>query len=234
MYHGKGNYAEALTSYFGGLKYREKAKNKEAIAKSNGNIGLIHWQRYNFSEALKYFLISLELFEEIGHKTGIAGTYNNIGLIYVNQKNYPEGMKYYKATLDLYEQLGNKGGMINLYFNMGFLNEEQGNYEEAVKNHQLALKICEEMNDTDGIASCYTNIGGAIYLLAKHQPGRAEKQQKLKTSLDYQNKALKLYQELNSPGSYTNVNIQIAKVYMEMKDFSAAKKIPAGGSYLLW
>ena len=224
MYHGKGNYAEALTRYFTGLKYREKAQNKEAMAKSYGNIGLIHWQRYNFSEALKYFLISLKLFQEIGHKIGIASTYNNIGLIYVNQKNYQEGMKYYKATLDLYQQLGETGRMIDLYFNMGFLNEEQGSYEEAVKDHQFALKICEEMNDKDGIAASYTNIGGAIYLFAKHQPDGAEKQQELKTSLDYQNKALKLYQELNSSSSYTNVDIQIAKAYMEMKDLSSAKK----------
>jgi len=223
-FHSQGNFAEALKRYFIALKYREKIQDKEQMAKSSGNIGLIHWHRYNYPEALKYMFISLRYFEDCKSKIGIAGTYNNIGLISVLQKNYTVAMKYYESAMNLYKELDDRASMVNLYFNMGFLNEDRMQYQDAINYHQAAMKICEGMNNIDGVAASLTNMGGAVLLLAKGQKDEKEKKQQLMRSLDYQNQSLKLYKELNETWSYTNVNIQIAKVYLELEDFITAKR----------
>jgi two-component system, NarL family, sensor histidine kinase UhpB len=227
-FHGQGNYTEALKSYYNGLKYRERIQDKEQMAKSYGNIGLIHWQRYNFSEALNFFFISLRHFEECKSTIGIAGTYNNIGLIYVNQANYPQALKYYTDALTLYKQLyqdgklAEKGHMVNLYFNIGFVHEDLGSYQDALKNHDFALKICEELKDRSGIAAAWANMAGVYVLMAKKEIDGQAKQQLLKTALDLNLKTLKMHEE----DGYIQASdySAIARVHFEMKEFSLARE----------
>ena len=184
---GQGNYPEALKNHFTALKIRMEIGDKQGIAASYSNIGIIYPLQGNYSDALKNHLASLKIREEIGDKFGIAASCNNIGTIYFLKNNYQDALRYGLIALKIREEIGDQNGIATSYGNIGLIYIKQGNYSEALKNQNLSLKIKKEIGDKSGIATSYINI--AEIQLHLNNPTGAKKlyEDAIKLSLETKN-----------------------------------------------
>jgi tetratricopeptide (TPR) repeat protein len=159
IYRDQGNYPEAMKIYIASLRIFVEARDKQSMAYTYNNIGIVNGLQSNYPEALKNFFAALRISQETGDKQGMAGTYNNIGAFYHDQGNYPEALHNYFAALKLNEELGNKKWKSFNLGNIGVIYKEQGNFTEALKYFSAGLKIDEELGDKNNIASTYQNLG---------------------------------------------------------------------------
>jgi len=159
VYNIRGNFPEALKSYFASLKIKEEIGDKQGMAKSYINIGTVYANLGNYTEALNNYFAALKIFETIGNKQGIANSYNNIGNVNNSQANYKEALKNYFASLQIRLDIGDKQGIAMSYNNIGDVYTKQKNLSEALENYFASLKIRLAIGDKNGIAMSYNNIG---------------------------------------------------------------------------
>jgi adenylate cyclase len=177
----KGNYLTGLEFFRKSLKIRIEIDDKEGIAGSYNNIGVIYCAQGNYSEALKKYKTSLKFWEETGDKSQIADKYTFIGYIYREMNNYPMALQYCSSSLKIQEEIGDKAGIAYSLSSIGYIYADQKNYSEALKNFYSSLKIFEELADKRGINIECQNIGG-VYI----------KQKQYDKASQYVNKALSL------------------------------------------
>jgi tetratricopeptide (TPR) repeat protein len=190
----KGNYAEALKSYFASLKLSQEIGNIHGAGASYNGIGAIYFFQKNYPEALKYFNEGLKSFLSANDKSGISTSYNNIGNIYSSQLNYAEARKNLMASLAIDRELGNEIGIAYSYNNIGNLYDNEADIEttekarfekldEALKNHYASLQLKESLHDQGGIASSYGNIGRILIKKREYVKARQSLDKAIELSL---------------------------------------------------
>jgi tetratricopeptide (TPR) repeat protein len=207
-----------LEYYDKSLKIMEEINDKQGIASSYNNIGIIYLNQGNYSKALEYYFNSLKIREELGDKQGIATSYNNIGNIYADQGNYSKALEHYFNSLKILEEIGNKQGIANSYNNIGNIYADQGNYSKALEHYFNSLKILEEISDKQGIASSYINIG----IIYKDQGNYSK-------ALEYLNKALEISKEIGDKEHISTSLNSIAQIYLNEKNYPKAKEYATNG-----
>jgi len=78
-------------------------------------------------------------------------------------------------------------GIATQLTNIGGVSGDLGRYEETIKNYSQVLNIMENLNNKPGIARALNNLG-IIFFKYKREPQK---------SLDFLQRALEIYKELN-------------------------------------
>jgi adenylate cyclase len=207
----KSNYPKALDYFQRSLKIEEGLRNKQGIANTIGNIGVIYNGQGNNVKALDYYQRSLNIYQEVGDKRGMAGTIGNIATIYNGQGDNVKALDYYQRSLNIYQEVGDKRGIANTMGNIAIIYNDQGENSKALDYHQRSLKIRQEIGDKRGIANTIGNIG-VIY----------QKQGDYPKALDYYQRALKMRREL---GDKLGAGISLGNIgayYHEQGKYSEA------------
>ncbi|MBU7010221.1 MAG: tetratricopeptide repeat protein [Theionarchaea archaeon] len=187
-----GNYKEAEKYYTQSLELAESLGDKQGIAISLHQLGMLQYGQGNYKEAEKYYTQSLELAESLGDKQGIAISLGQLGNLQEDQGNYKEAEKYYTQSLELTESLGDKQGIASSLHQLGNLQYGQGNYKEAEKYYTQSLELAESLGDKQGIASSLHQLG----ILQ-------EDKESYKEAVEYYITSLAIFLELNSPDAET-------------------------------
>ena len=105
IHHYNANLNEALVYYQRSLEIYKELDNKEGIAQSLINIGVIceNWEDY--AEALVYYQRSLEINKELDNKFDIALSLNNIGYIYNKTNDQMLAKNYLERSIKIAEEL---------------------------------------------------------------------------------------------------------------------------------
>jgi tetratricopeptide (TPR) repeat protein len=154
-----GELKEAEKYYTQSLDLAESLGDKQGIAQSLHQLGMLQEDQGNYKEAEKYYTQSLDLKESLGDKQGIAISLHQLGNLQYRQGNYKEAEKYYTQSLDLKESLGDKQGIARSLHQLGMLQEDQGNYKEAEKYYTQSLDLAESLGDKQGIARSLHQLG---------------------------------------------------------------------------
>lgn len=155
-YYMQGLHPRSLHYCLLGLKVNEKRKDKEGIASSTGNAGILFKELEDNKKALTYFKKALKLNQELGNKRSIAINLGNIGVAYKHLGEDDLAFEYYLKAAKMHEELGSKEGLIYNYNNIGLAYQKDNNFPKSIEYFSKSLGLAQDLNDTYSIA--HTNI----------------------------------------------------------------------------
>jgi class 3 adenylate cyclase len=207
----QGNYPIALEYLQKSLEIFEELGEKQGIAKSLDNIGLIYKLQGNYPRALEYLERALVIREELGDQNGIAINLGNTGGVYFDQGNYPRALENLQKSLAFYEEVGHKEGIAASMSNIASIYSEQGNIPRALIYLEKSQAIMEEIGNKRGIANILGSIG-PIY----------NEQGNYSRALECLHESLAIYEEIgNKTGMALNLHM-IGRFYSQQSDYSRA------------
>ncbi len=137
----------ALDYYFKSLKMSEELGNKNGIATTLGNIGIVYYSQADYTKALEYYFKALKMSEELGYKKLQAFALGNIGSLYTKKGKFAEAEKYLKHSLELSDSLGNLEGeketnqyLSHLYDTLSQLAVGSGQWAKKAEYSKLAFE----------------------------------------------------------------------------------------------
>lgn len=199
IYYQTGNLDLALEKYNEALNINKDIGNLARQATGLNNIGMYFRTKGNFNTAFEMFNQSIILSEKIGEKPNLGVRYGNRASIYEARREFEKALEDYKKALSIEQSLGNLEGIATQLTNIGGVLGDLGKYEETIKNYSQVLNIMENLGNKPGIARALNNLG-IIFFKYKKEPQK---------SLDFLQRALEIYKELNIPQMITTTQNSI-------------------------
>jgi len=189
IYQETGKLDLALEKYHEALNIRKDIEDLSGQATCLNNIGMIYRTKGDIDKAFDMFNQSIALTEKIGEKTNLGVRYGNKASIYEIRREFEKALEEYKKALSVEQSIGNLEGIANQLTNIGGVLGDLGRYEETLKKYEDVLNIMENIGNKPGIARSLNNLGIIYYKYKKDH----------EKSLNYLQRALDIYKELNSP-----------------------------------
>lgn len=198
MYNDK----DSLTYLNNALEIRLKVlgENNLYTADCYASIGFIYSKMKNYDEALRLFFKDLNIRKIVHGKNiyqlDLAEDYEYIANIYQFQGKYDKAIMYFQKRLEIYENVYNEDNieLVIPYYDLGNAYKLNSDFQDALKYFLKSLKIREkkafEVDNKYEIARFYNEIGTIYGELGD-----------LKKGLEYCNKALKIFKEVEEPDS---------------------------------
>jgi adenylate cyclase len=114
----RSRYAESLERFLANIEQSKKAENKDKLAESYNNVGVVYEAMKDNENALQYHRLSLDLRSELDDSSGLAQSNNNLGMVSFYMKNYLASYGYHKESLRLRKLMGNERGEMYSIFNL--------------------------------------------------------------------------------------------------------------------
>jgi tetratricopeptide (TPR) repeat protein len=195
-YWVNGELDKAMEYHLKSLKIREDIGDKNGIAQSLSNIGML----CNGEQALEYYNKSLRITDEIGDERGSGATAQKIGIIYWNKGEYDKALSYYEKSLKVAKKFDDRKVIAAGLTNIGMVFGKKGEIAKELKYFFEGLKIRKEEGDKSGMANSYFNIGSVYGTQGKYEE-----------SIKYQLESIKIREELNDKAglaySYNSLGI---------------------------
>jgi len=137
---------------------------------------------------------------------------NVIGLTYRFQSDYATSLQYFEQSIALLEKTGDRNFLSAVYGNMGGVYRLQSNFPKAVDYIKKSLSLAEETGDRKRAADANVSIATIYY----------DDTGDLVKSLEYLQKALRVYEELNNPNGLALVYGNLSTIYLDMGNLDTA------------
>ena len=131
----------------------EEIGDKQGVAASYNNIGIVYDFQGDYKGALKNYFASLKIKEEIGDKQGMAASNINIGEVSVLVEKYDDARKHLNQALVLATEIGSKDWMKESYQALATLDTLLGNWKSAFRYYQLHSEIKDSIFNEEGSRS---------------------------------------------------------------------------------
>lgn len=155
----QGNLDVALRLYQQALSLAQESGDKRAMAREQGNIGLIYAQQGDFSAGENTYREALDNFREIGDKHGMAVVTGNWGDLLHAEGRLADALALYRDALVLAREVGHRSSeAIDLQL-IGDVLAEQGELNSAMESYQQAAGIQREIGEKSYYAFTLMSIG---------------------------------------------------------------------------
>lgn len=206
-----GSYKKAIPAlteaYQKGIKYG----NKEIVARSLMQLGVISFFEKNWDLSLHYYKKALEIAEEIKNTKGISLAYNNIANVYQKRDDYNKAIKFYEKALNIQQIAKDSSSMCNCMMNLGSCYGKLDDTANSLKYLGKSLRIAKRIGDLEIKSLCYMNLG-----ITYHRKG----------FFDHSIKMLKFGEEVARNAGYIQVLREItqtlASILAEQKKYKEA------------
>ncbi len=135
-----------------------KYNNRDALAESYGEYGLISVTQNNFQKAIEYFTKEITLIKKNKFKTEISGVYNNMGIAYGNKGDWDMASEYFSRALKDDELNNRVHSLGNDYNNLGVVCIINHKLDDAKKYFLKSLNYRISTGDSLGIGGSYNNL----------------------------------------------------------------------------
>lgn len=208
----------------------------------------------NYKEALKYDLEALRLYKQMNYGSGITLALNSIGEDYFDLDLYSDAYDHYQQSLKKAQEIDNKLSVAIATYNLGRVLKAMGQLEKARDYIENSMTMSRAIEDHEGLAYSGHDIGEILILKGQHEEALLELQealqlsQKLETTIlipqilnkmalayenlgefgkavEYHDRALKLYEELNSKSGIAETYIGKGKARMKMGNYKNADEL---------
>jgi tetratricopeptide (TPR) repeat protein len=207
----QGNYSEALARFHLAQNIAEQIGDRDGVADTLNNIGVVHSNQGDYAQALENYQRSLAISESLGDKTSVSLALGNIGGVLSNQGDYAQALDYYQKSLAIEEALGNKHGISILLNNIGLVHLSQGNYAQALEHYQKSLAISEALGDKTRV---YRALGG-IGNIHSSQGNYAQ-------ALEHYQKSLALSEALGDKTGVSRTLNNIGNIHADQGNYAQA------------
>lgn len=210
LYYNLADYQKSIECYTKAITIRESLNDPEGLAIAYYNFGNTYTYIGDYQQALEQFQKALNTFEKIGEKEGIAKSCNGIGMVYENlsqstlaikdnENNYNKALEYYYRSLEIFQSL-------KLLSEEGRSYQNIANVNSRLANNSFAAKFGNEWQDS------LINLSSKAILTSYEK------------SIDYYNKSLEIFKELNEEDQISIVSMNIGAAYSTIRDWGRANK----------
>lgn len=158
----QGKYDQAIEYYQKSIEIFQKLKDEQEVSYPYNNLGNISFDRGDVDQAIEYYQKSLAIREKIGDINAMAGSYNNLGNAYYKKGNYSEGLRNYKRSASIYTRIGARSSVIIPLSNIANISLEQADYSSALEYNQKCMEMSEKVGALMNL-SINTHNQGCIY-----------------------------------------------------------------------
>jgi len=208
----QGNYTDALRDFNNALSLSSKLKLDNMTGTLRSSLASLCMAQGDYSDAVVHAQQTLETYQKTGNRRGIANSYNVLGNANSSLGNARLALEYYGKALAIYKALNRPDGVLTMKNNIGDLLYQQGEYDEAMITFQQVLEARMKSPDTVAVAVAYVNMG---LVLAKKE--------KFAEALEYQLRALKIYEGIDSQKDIALSYKDVADAYLGLRDLLKAK-----------
>lgn len=135
------------------------AGDKEALATSNANLGLIYFYRNEYETSNDYFERSNELFEEIDMPRGVGINYSTMANYEARKGHHARALELAFQSLDILEEYGEPADVGTPLTTIGIIYMREENYDQSEKFLLRALETHKLEEDSTRSASILNNLG---------------------------------------------------------------------------
>lgn len=139
----KGNYADALSAYFSGLRIYNDCKAKHEGGRFYNNIANIYCVFGDYAKGLSYYKKGYESCHKYGDKANAYKILANMTKVNIIKGNTSSARKYYKMS-EKVKNPSDKGNCYTSIFNLGFILMSEKNYREAINTYNELLDYAVE------------------------------------------------------------------------------------------
>lgn len=143
VFYIKGNYADALSAYFSGLRIYTDCKTKQETGRFYNNIANIYCVFGDYAKGLGYYKKSYEFCHKYGDKNTAYKILANMTKVNIIKGNTSSARKYYKMS-EKVKNPADKGNCYTSIFNLGFILMSEKNYHEAINTYNELLDYAVE------------------------------------------------------------------------------------------
>jgi len=223
-YSGTGNFPKALEYGQKGLSVSKDMKYKKGIAISLLRMGVMYSDQGDTAQALENYQKGLSIGYGLKDKNYIAGIFISMGNLHSKLHHTAKAIECFQKAISLFEEMKDKRGILWATNCTGDMYQENNDFSNALANYQKSLSMAEELKDKYWISTLLNNMGN-IYL---QQAGSINVAKRFSDSLyglslDYNNKALKINEELKDENRIAWSYSCLANTYLKQKNFKKAK-----------
>lgn len=193
------------------LDLSKKSNNRNGIAQSFNDIGIIYYRISNFDTAIAYYKKALKLRIQSRDSVRIAAIYNKIGIAHNQLFKLDSAIYYSIESLKIYEGMGLKKYVAVSHNNIANLYRDTKQYKKALETHRLALDIRNEINDNPGKVQSFVGLGN-IYVFLK----------KMDSAQFYYEKSIELGEPLGMKRDISASYNNLGNIYKEAEKYNKA------------
>lgn len=195
------------------MAIKKELDDKQGIADSLNNLGLVYCSKGDLDQALEYHQRSLIIWEELGNRTNIAKSLNNLGNAYQLKDDLDQALECLQQSLAIKEEQGNRQDIALTVNNLGEIYRGKGDLDQALEYYQRSLAISEELGIKQDIAMSLGNIG-ELY----RKKGNSD------LALEYYQQSLAIYEKIGNDPSTAVVLYELVWVTLDSNDPSLAQQ----------
>jgi diguanylate cyclase (GGDEF)-like protein len=205
------DYDRALAYQLEALKIRESLGDRNAIALSMNNIGIIYDRTGNFDKAIESYQQSLELRKGTSAQNRIAATLTNLGDVYLEKGDLQNALDAQQQSLALRRQVGDPEGTAFSLSRLGKVYTRMGRYDLARQDLDQALAGAEKTGDRNTAADALLGLSEV-----------ALRQNRAREALQMSTRALTLGQEASLRDVRRRALEALAAAQEKAGDYAAA------------
>ncbi len=185
--------------------------NKDVIAQSLLNRGLLFYNQSEYPSALEYYKRAEDLCSETGNKRLAAKILSNRAIIFSIQGDPYSAISCFSKTREIAESIGNNELLSGSDINLGMMFHDMGKDELAIDYYEKAIEICKKIKDENGIIICYQNIGDVWF-----------KRSNFEKALDAFDESLQRASRIGDKSNMSKGYHNIGEVYSFLGDYETA------------
>lgn len=155
IYHGRKEYAKAVSYFRRSLKIFESLKDSIGIARSYRNIGNSTLYLDKIDESIEYMEQAAALQKKLNDRREYASTLLVLGDAYTKADRDEEALQALNESLVLNREIGDKSFIAENLTGLGFLHVKQGNVRQAALYATEALPLAEELGQLSSLVRAY-------------------------------------------------------------------------------
>jgi DNA-binding NtrC family response regulator/tetratricopeptide (TPR) repeat protein len=133
----------------------KRIENKDGIAQTLNNLGLILKNGPHWREALDYFKRALAISEELGKYDKLAVRSKNLGILYTKLCTWTDGDTCLTRAISINRELGNAFSLTSSYLARGNLRRRQGRLTSAAADYAAARELCDKHRFNRELVLCW-------------------------------------------------------------------------------
>ena len=158
----RGNYEDALNTYFDGIRYDDETNNEYGKFIKLLNAASVYFVLENIDKSIEMQIKAVAISDATDNPniTYAKGTIlNNIAVNYISVKDYIKAMEYLEKSLVFNLKSENKKEIARTYNNIGAVYEKQNQLKKALGNLNKALLLRNEIGDVDELIETHMELG---------------------------------------------------------------------------
>jgi CHAT domain-containing protein/Tfp pilus assembly protein PilF len=166
----RAEWAEAQPLYERAMHEAELSADRERVAQTSMNLGLILREQGKYREATQAIQRSLDICRELKLDRNTLRPLLTMAGLYIYLRDYEMARKYAQESLDLQEKTGMMELRASTYGNLGLAYGGLAQYDRARYYYEAELKLAAETNDLDGRMMALFNYGDMLHERRQNAP----------------------------------------------------------------